>query len=258
MEPGIAVYPRDARLAPLDKSISAGCLTRGSVSIKDRIRVFVPAGTFEEETTLTVTQIGEQSLPFPIPAGWTPISAVHVGPDNMATVKNIEISFFGPEFAEAALPVARLNTETHEWIRLESIKIQEKDGIIVSSPGTGTVVVIQPDLPGGPAMPAIGRAFSGSDLIPVPVEATVLVESTPKKIFLQAGKESTVRALMNTDEPLVSGTVIQVLFTESYILKNGDRIIPDFMIQDIVLYRRNKGLTAYFSTTPSCGLPELS
>ncbi|MCP4489388.1 MAG: hypothetical protein GY820_19065, partial [Gammaproteobacteria bacterium] len=79
----------------------------------------------------------------------------------------------------------------------------------------------------------------------------------PEIIFVRADTGSEVRAVLNTDEPLPSGTLIQVLFTESYELAGGTRIIPDPMTQDIVLYSRSEGMTGYFAAAPSC-LPELS
>ncbi|MCP4489704.1 MAG: hypothetical protein GY820_20675, partial [Gammaproteobacteria bacterium] len=106
-------------------------------------------------------------------------------------------------------------------------------------------------------MPDIGKAFYGSDPKAVPdgTEANILPD--PKIIFVQADTHSEVRAVLNTEEPLPGGTLIQVLFTESYELTDGTRISPDPMIQDIVLYRRSKGMTGYFTAAPSC-LPELS
>ncbi|MCP3904609.1 MAG: carboxypeptidase regulatory-like domain-containing protein, partial [Planctomycetes bacterium] len=82
--PGSAVFPQDARLTPSGESISAGHLTGGDISVNDRISVFVSAGTFDEDTAVTVTELGEQGLPFPLPAGWTPVCAVHIGPEDSA------------------------------------------------------------------------------------------------------------------------------------------------------------------------------
>ncbi|MCP4492754.1 MAG: carboxypeptidase regulatory-like domain-containing protein, partial [Gammaproteobacteria bacterium] len=53
--PGAAVFPQDARLTPSGKSISAGLLTGGDISVNDRISVFVPAGTFDKDTAVAVT-----------------------------------------------------------------------------------------------------------------------------------------------------------------------------------------------------------
>ncbi|MCP4169279.1 MAG: hypothetical protein GY758_00725, partial [Fuerstiella sp.] len=260
VHPGTAVFPQDARLTPLGQGISAGHTAGESISPNSRISVFVSAGTFGEDTEVTVTELGEQGLPFPLPAGWNPVCAVHIGPDDRAGAKIIEVSFFRPEFSEEAAvpPAARWDSETREWIRLESAKFAEKDGIFVPAPGTGTVALILPDSPEGPAVPDIGKAFYGSDPKAVPDETEANILPDPKIIFVQADTQSEVRAVLNTGESLPGGTLIQVLFTESYELADGTRISrPDYMIQDIVLYRRSQGMTGYFTAAPSC-LPELS
>ncbi len=74
--PGTAVFPQDARLTPSGESISAGHTEGRSIPVNDRVSVFVSAGTFTEDTALTVTELGEQGLHFPLPAGWTPVCAL--------------------------------------------------------------------------------------------------------------------------------------------------------------------------------------
>ncbi|MCP4491585.1 MAG: carboxypeptidase regulatory-like domain-containing protein, partial [Gammaproteobacteria bacterium] len=208
--PGTAVFPQDARLTPLEESISAGHTEGRSIPVNDRVSVFVFAGTFTEDTALTVTELGEQGLPFPLPAGWTPVCALHIGPEDRDAAKVIEISFFGPEFSEetAVPPAARWDAETREWTRLESAKILNKDGVFVPAPGTGTVALIQPDSPEGPAVPDIGRVFSGSVLKTVPDGTAAQILPDPEIIFVRADTGSEVRAVLNTDGPLPSGTLI--------------------------------------------------
>ncbi|MCP4666087.1 MAG: Ig-like domain-containing protein, partial [Deltaproteobacteria bacterium] len=58
--------------------------------------------------------------------------------------------------------------------------------------------------------------------------------------------------LSNTSKQLPSGTLIQILFTESYELAGGARISPEPMTQDIILYRRKQGTAGYFTAAPSC------
>ncbi len=55
------------------------CCENAGYLTGDRIRIFVSPGTFGEETEVTETD--GQGLPFPLPAGWSPVCAVHVGPD---------------------------------------------------------------------------------------------------------------------------------------------------------------------------------
>ncbi|MCP4352610.1 MAG: hypothetical protein GY795_44705, partial [Desulfobacterales bacterium] len=164
-------------------------------SLNDRISVSVPAGTFGEDTEVTVTEIGEQGLPFPLPLGWNPVCAVHIGPDDRAASEIIGISFIGPEFSEEAA-AARWDAETREWTRLESAEFAEKDGVFVPAPATGTVALILPDSSEGPAVPGIGKAFCGSAPKAVPDGAEVSILSAPETLFVQAGTQSEVRAVL--------------------------------------------------------------
>jgi hypothetical protein len=244
---GVAT-PFDARLTPLGEVFAIDALSGGSAPLAAGGSLDVPAGALTQGGALTLTQLSGQGLPAPLPLGWSPVVALHIGPEGEALNAALSLGFAGLADAEAIV-AARFDPNRKEWLRLAATA---NGTVEVSVPGTGAIALVLPDAaPEAPVPPDVGQALGAVTPIPVPSGAALEILPSPKAIFLQPGARSEVTARLDGPVPLPSGTVVEVDFAESYARTDGTTLAPEGKTQDVWLYQGPTGLSGSFPASPS-------
>ncbi len=252
---GAAVSPWDARMTPLGDGFTLNHAQGGDFSAYEgRVGLHVPPDAFAEDMTLTLTELSGQGLPAPLPPGWTPVFAVHAGPENRMSDTPCGLNIRLPESGvpRADLIAVRLNPETREWVRAESALLPEGDRISVLMGGTGTTALVLPDTPPAePEQPDVGGILTGTETGVIPPGITADILPSPEIIFMQPSARSDARAVPDTGDPLPSGTRIRVHALESYERTDGTRLNPEPVTWDIVLYQYPDAIAGNFVVSPS-------
>jgi len=248
-----AVAPLDARLtaraAPraLARSEGGTVLAPGGAA-----RVEVPIGALAADGPVGLTALGAQSLPLPLPLGWSPVAAFELdAPGGLAAP--VSLVLVG-EAARATPLAARFDPQARAWRRLA---IDAGDPALprVALAAPGTVVLARPDAaPAAPPVPEPGATLTGVGEVPLPAGASLELLPSPRVVFVAPDARAEVAARLAAAVPLPSGTPIEVRFREAYRQRDGSRLAPEGSAQDFLLYAEAEGPTARFAATPLPGL----
>jgi hypothetical protein len=250
--PDTVSYPLDARITPIGSGFEINRLIGGNLITPDnQIQLYVPPGTFSEDKSVTLTKLSGQGLSGLLPPGWTPLFAVHMGPEDDSLNSPLELTITGSETLVGLVGVV-FDMEKHQWIRLETSASAEGKGVVISVPQMDVVAMVRPDTqPAAPAIPEVGSVLTGVALDAIPEGITADILPSPEIIFMQPGAKSFVWASLKNTQPLPSGTRIQVDFDESYERTDNTWLMPEPMTQDFVLYQGQTGFEAHFVASPS-------
>lgn len=252
VQPGTVTYPLDARITPMGTGFPVNRLTGGNIAIYDnQISLYVPPGAFTKNISITLNKLSGQGLPALLPIGWAPVSAIHVGPVEKTPNTPLQLTIRQSKNLEALIAV-RWDKANHRWVRLEIGAPSEGEGMSISLSGMGTVAVVKADTqPAAPPMPEVGAALSGVDAQSITEGVTADILPSPEIIFMQPGAKSNVWVALNNNQPLPSGTRIQVDFDESYERTDESWLNPVPMVQDFILFQGQTGFEAHFVASPS-------
>lgn len=250
VEPEMVATPLDARLTPLHDAVTITALTGGSVSLDgSQAQLLVPPGALTADTPVMLTRLTGQGLPAPLPPGWTPVSALDIGPSGPTSAPLELVLRAVPGDGTIAV---HWDAATRSWRRIAATVLASENALDVTVPGTGAVAVVRPDVvPAAPALAAVGETLAGVDLQPIGGDASADIIPSPTVLFMQPGARSLVAAALHNAAPLPSGTLIQVDFEETYDRTNGTRLTPEPTTQDFVLYQEDSGLESHFVSSPS-------
>lgn len=246
-----------ARITPVAGGSPLTRLNGGTISLDNqKISLDVPAGALGEDVAVTLTRLGVQALPAPLPLGWSPVCVIHAGPGTATVNGTLQLAITGAENlgegSRAGLNAASWDSRAHQWVRAQADALPSADGLSVTLRRLGTVALIKPDTsPAAPPPPAIGEAFKGVVPQAIPDGVTASILPSPKVLFMQPGAKSVVSAVLNNSQPLPSGTRLQVDFSEVYHKMDGTGLIPQGMTQDFALYQSATGLESSFAVSPS-------
>ncbi|MDF1554056.1 MAG: Ig-like domain-containing protein, partial [Deferrisomatales bacterium] len=246
----------DIRLTPIRTPIVLNHLTGGSVNAdQSQVSLYVPPGAFSVDPVVSVTPLGGQGLPAPLPLGWTPLGVVHVHTGDADPAAPLELTLGGAKNL-GAVPGKALavvwDSLGHRWVRLEAVLTEVDVALRLMLPGAVTVATVVPDaLPAAPPTPAVGEPLTGVSPFPIAEGASADILPSPKVLFLQPGARSAVRAVLKSAASLSSGTRIEVDFEESYDRTDGSFTSPEPMTQDVLLYQRGTGFEGVFVASPS-------
>ena len=250
--PDTVSYPLDARITPLGSGQEINRLTGGNLITQDnQIQLYVLPGTFSEDKFVTLTKLSGQGLSGLLPPGWTPLLAVHMGPEDEPLNSPLELTISAPETITGLVCVI-FDMENHQWIRLETSISTEGDGVVISVSQMGVIALIRPDTqPAAPPVPEIGQVLTGVDFQSIPEGIVADILPSPEILFMQPGARSNVWVSLNNIQPLPSGTRMVVNFNESYERTNDTWLTPAPMTQDFALYQGQTGFEAHFVASPS-------
>ena len=262
VQAGKVNYFFNSRISPLGNGYSINHLTGGSISIDDnQINLYVPPGAFKENQSVTLNKLSSQGLPSPLPMGFTPLTAVHIGPENGILNSALELNIRGSKnlggsasSALATLVAVYWDMNRHQWIRVAMSALPQDEGLLILMSGMGTVALIRPDAqPVSPNISEIGNALTGVQPQSIPDGIAAEVIRNPEVLFMQLGARSNVQIKLKNAEPLSSGTRIEVDFDELYERTDNTFLMPDPMTQDFILYQNQgpAGLESHFVASPS-------
>jgi hypothetical protein len=262
VQAGKVNYFFNSRITPLGDGSSINYLTGGNIFIDDnQITLYVPPGAFGENQSVTLNKLSSQGLPSPLPVGFTPLTAVHIGPENGALNSALELSIKGQKNLGGDVPSALSNLiavywdmSSHQWIRVAMSALPQDEGLLIAMSGMGTVALIRPDAqPVSPNIPEVGNPLIGVAPQAIPDGIVAEVIRSPEVLFMQPEARSNVHVKLKNIEPLSSGTRIEVDFDELYEKTDSTFLMPAPMTQDFILYQTQGavGLESQFVASPS-------
>lgn len=221
-------YPR---LMPISlQQYPVGPLNGGVLS-NAAIAVFLEPYSISLNTTGSVTALDGQTLPFPLPLGWSPLQAFAV--DLGAPVSKpgaAEASLWGPLNQGERAAFARFDQNNLTWRLVQAIEGQAGTSItnlLIPGPGTYVIAVSDGGI-GGPQIPANSEALPGLTAA-VPSAAnlsaggSVLPPTSPASRVPELVTGNALLVVTNSAGPLPSGTVLRGEVSEIYSLRDGSR-----------------------------------
>jgi hypothetical protein len=266
MSSGVGTVPVDARLTPLATAVNIGAdggtLSTASSSVSSGgtgsdsstsstssasanaepvVTVVVPAGVVAAGTPFQLTSLTAQGLPELLPLGWSPLAAFDVR--SAATVPgtfDANVTFTSAQLpaAGSAIALVQYRPLQHAWVVIARDLAASNAGLVAATlPGLGVFAFVSPDAQDPPlAVPAIGEALTGVEVIELPITATSRGLVDPAVIPPTGG---TARGQLRVDSPTAvpSGTLVQAEITETFTLPSGQTASEELRREDIVLYR---------------------
>ncbi len=237
----VVEVPRDGLAQPLD----ARRTRLGAGEEVGPARLILPPGALPEGAALVLAELSAQSLPVPLPLGWSPLLALHLSPVGSALA--IEgLLAFDLDGLPADLIAAQWSEEERAWLRVPLIDPGQGGGVEAVISRLETLVLALPDQgQTAPPIPDEGDALTGVAPREVPASSTASVLPGPDILFLspEARSEVTV-ALQSEGGAQPSGTPLEVVFGDFYDRLDGSRLLPPGAAQDLLLYSNSAGLGA--------------
>ena len=245
------VKPFDAWLSPIATATPFNPLVGANLSLQDnKIELEIPPSAFSGEFNVSLTRLGYQALPMPLPPGWAPLSVVHLGPEGVPPSIPLKLTFRSV-FAEELIGV-RWDVLRHEWVRIEKGFLADEDSHTATVSQMGTYALVRPDTkPVKPYIPELGEALTGVAEQPIPEGATVELLSSPETLFMQTGAHSELQIGLKDTEAFPSGTRIEVEAREYYHRRDGSLLSPEPLIKDLILFQEKTGLLGRLKVSPS-------
>ena len=201
-----------------------------------RVVLTVPTGAFEQVQSLAVTELSGQSLPLPLPFGWSPLAAFHLdmagdpAADIAATVKLMKAVS-----ATQTLVLARVDTAALSW-QAESLltgSAGDTLAVVLRHPGSYAVVLADTLPAGNPAAAQAGQPLPAGTAAAIAADVTAVgsvnpatsaASLDPAKVTAQATVDFT-----NAGRPLASGAWFLADVAETYDLRDGQALkTPDY------------------------------
>lgn len=253
---GQAVAPLDARLTPAGPAlaisgVSGGTLTSGAHALA------VPAGVLGGAAQVTMTVMSGQGLRAPLPAGWSPLGALDIGPEAVSMAA--PATWRAPDVFDvgAARPVivARYDETIRAW-RATGTATRNADGQYEApvSRGGQHVLIVPDAAPVAPALPAAGTLVAGVAAPSLDDAAAGALAPSPAVLFYRPGVFSMMTSSVTPAAATSSGLVLRAAVGESYTYMSGDSVTTDPFWQDLVFYQVGAaagGLAAVHVVSPS-------
>ena len=217
-----AIQPAlDARLTVLSAQVQTLGSAGGTATFAGgQVTLTAPSGAFSQDTALTVTSLTAQGLPFPLPVGFSPLSAFRLDAAQ-APSSSLTLSFPAPAgLAAGTAPCAWFDTQGLQWMGLTG----QSDGTHVSvsvpaAPPPFTVVLLRlDDSPTPPPAVQDGAALSGVTSAPLD-SATASLAANPPTILPDGKAQATVT--ITPAASISSGLPFAVTATESLDVREG-------------------------------------
>jgi RHS repeat-associated protein len=212
------------------------------------------AGSFEQPTAATLTAVPTQALPFPLPAGWSPLSQFHLQTSTEPTQ---------PGTATLTLAGALASGEEAAFVKLDAASLEWRvvalasggTSVNVPVPSSGSfAVVVRDSAPRAPPAPVIGEPIQPttavSDVFGISASGSVTpAVSSPSRDAAQV--TATARIVFSNPTALSSGLFFRTLVRESYALFNGSTTrAPEYDTTVFAYHRPGDALAASFPMRP--------
>lgn len=245
---GRVATPLDVRLRP--RSAAAALTVRDGGTIPNgNATLDVPVASLRADAAVSLTPLGAQALPAPLPLGWAPVAAFEVDAGGVALGAPLALVLPNTTPDPDRDVAVRFDAETRRWLRTG---LEGGAGARIPIASAGTVALARRDLtPASPPLPEIDSALEGVAAVPIPDASSAELLPSPRVLFASNDARADVRAVLRSAVPLPSGTPLRVDFTERYLRLDAATVEPPPMAQDLLLYPGAEGPEAAFVATPS-------
>ena len=215
-------------------------------------RVVFPAGAFTQPGTARLTALGPQTLPFPLPFGWSPLAAFHASlPAPPAAPGETRLKLADALADGEFVTVARYDAASRRWLVLATGTASPGSPAELTLPlsESGTyVAVVRDEGTGAPIPGAIGDALPGgtSQELSSEVIAVGVVNPAEKPASLDPEAAATIAQAVFTPATgvLPSSSWFRIAVQETYDLADGSALrTPDYDAT-VYAYRRPAGSIA--------------
>jgi hypothetical protein len=205
-------------------------------SADGRVTLLLPAEAFDEPQTAAVTGLNGQSLPLPLPPGWSPVGAFHLSlsgeavADATVVMKLAEAVTAGEE-----LVLARFHEGVLAWVAEALLNGNGTDQVEGALRRAGSYALVRVDTlaEGNPASVAQGEVLAAGVAPVVAAGVTAVGEVSPARtVASRDGAKVTAEATVtfdNAGQPLASGAWFLAEVEETYDLMDGRALkTPDY------------------------------
>ncbi|MGA9752459.1 MAG: Ig-like domain-containing protein, partial [Acidobacteriota bacterium] len=214
----------DARLAPLSTEQRTLPAAGGSGTFTSGVTVTAPAGGFASDASATATALSGQTLPLPLPPGFSPLAAWRLDISQTPTAP-LTLMLPRPTGTSGNLPAALFDASQQEWIGLAPAA-DAGGGLTVVlptpvslGPTAMTVVLLRLDQsPSEPSAVVEGQALSGVSAATLQTATATLV-TDPSTIL--PDQKATATVTITPPSAASSGAPCSVTFTESLDTTDG-------------------------------------
>lgn len=224
-------YPWLAALNPQRTTLSLLNATEVR-SPENRVALMVPAESYGQVESVALTDLHGQSLPLPLPHGWSPLAAFHFdAPGDSA--ENIS----GNAMVAPALSLALVRfDEANVLWRTESVHTGHAGdslAFVIRKPGSYVVVVADALPTGNPAAAVAGEPLPAGDAPVTSPDVTAVGSVDPTQAVARLDP-TRVTALASVDftnagQPLASGAWFSAEVSENYDMRDGQALkTPDY------------------------------
>lgn len=223
------------------------------------LRLLFPGGAFTQATDAFLTELGDQTLPGPLPLGWSPLRAFHLAlPQDPLQAGTLTAILPAETPPDRPLVLAFFDESSCEWMAKAALTLAE-GSVTAALSGRGSFAILLADAdptappaatPGAPLPGFLGEAQLGG------LTASGTLEPDQSIASLVSG-EVTARATVHFtgQAALPSGTWFQSEVREQYALASGESLLlPDYD-QSYYVYRHwnpdPRIVTASFPVRPT-------
>jgi hypothetical protein len=244
---GVAT-PLDVRLRPRARPIALTSRDGGAIP-SGNATLDVPVASLRSDATVSLTELGAQALPAPLPLGWAPLASFEIDTGGVALGAPLALVLPNTTPDPARDVAVRFDAETRRWLRTE---LEGGAGARIPIARAGAVALARRDLvPASPPLPELDAALEGVAAVSIPDASSAELLPSPRVLFASNDARADVRAVLRSAVPLPSGTPLRVDFAERYLRLDAATVEPPPMAQDLLLYPGAEGPEAAFVATPS-------
>jgi PKD repeat protein len=241
---------RQATVSTPISPISEAKLTASNVEVR------FAAGAFDQPANAVLTTLHTQTLPFPLPRGWSPLAEFHLGLNQEPTNPgSAALILRGPLPSGEEAAFVRFNETLLKWETVALITGTGTTGTSAPVPGGGTYVIAVRDAgEGAPPQPQVGEPLlaTSATIDPSGLSASGTVSPAVSVASRDAALvTTTARVTFGSTAQLPSGLFFRTRISESYTLVGGGSArTPDYDTT-IAAYRRPaNALLAEFPLRP--------
>lgn len=208
------------------------------------LRLDLPPGALSTPSTVAVTRFDGQTLPAPLPLGWSPLLGFWMETD--ARLNQPALAVWTPDVGlnlDASPVLIRWNPELLQWVALAFPSLPANGPLSLSIPVAGAYAVVVPDSsPSTPPTAVVGNALLPTSFSTGTATLSALGQVVPATRPPNRDPEAVTGiaslVVSNASGALPSGFRVRGQVDEDYALKDGSRRHPPRYEQDLITYQR--------------------
>ena len=224
--------------------------------VSSSVTLDFPAGAFPQPGDATLTELTPQTLPYPLPAGWSPLAQFHLGlTGEPSQPGSAALKLRGPLAPGESAVLTKFNPILFKW---EVVAIVTGDGTNNASAqigSSGACALAVRDT--GPTAPPVADVGGTLEAATGPVDTSgATATGTVTPAVSSASRDAalvtaTARVTFNNSTPVPSGTLFVTAVSEKYELNGGgSAAVPDYDTTIFAYQRPGNVLTAEFPMRP--------